>query len=92
MLFRFREPIGVFMSQDQANIVVGNFFAQLDEDGFQTRGPQAIDGRRVHVERLQCDLEYASTCLAQGAASPIPALRVCALRLAGLLHITLPGA
>ena len=52
----------------------------------------AGDGHRVHVERLQADRVYAGTCLAVGAASPIPALRVCARRLAGLLHITLPPA
>ena len=50
----------------------------------------AGDGHRVHVERLQADRDYAGTCLAQGAASPIPALRLCARRLAGLLDIALP--
>ena len=47
-------------------------------------------GVRVHVERLQCDRDYAAVCLGQGAASHIPALRDCARHLAGLLHITLP--
>ena len=51
----------------------------------------AGEGVRVHVERLQCDRDYAAVCLAQGAASHIPALRDCAQRLAQLLKITLPA-
>ena len=51
----------------------------------------AGDGCRVHVERLQSDRDYACACLTRGAASPIPALRVCAARLAARLHITLPA-
>ena len=52
----------------------------------------AGDGCRVHVERLQSDRDYACACLTRGAASPIPALRDCAARLAALLHIALPAA
>ena len=51
----------------------------------------AGEGVRVHVERLQCDRDYAAVCLGQGAASHIPALRDCAQRLAHLLRITLPA-
>lgn len=50
----------------------------------------AGDGHRVHVERLQGDPAYACACLQQGATSTIPALRECARRLAGVLHIALP--
>ena len=49
------------------------------------------DGCRVHVERLQSDRDYACACLTRGAASPIPALRDCAARLAARLLITLPA-
>ena len=51
----------------------------------------AGDGHRVHVERLQCDPAYACACLQQGATSKVPALRQCASRLAGVLHIALPA-
>lgn len=51
----------------------------------------AGDGHRVHVERLQDDPAYASACLALGAASRIPALRVSTRRLATLLGLLLPG-
>ena len=51
----------------------------------------AGEGVRVHVERLQCDRDYAADCLGQGAASHIPTLRDCAQRLARLLKITLPA-
>lgn len=50
----------------------------------------AGDGHRVHVERLQADRSYAAQCLAQGAASPMPALRDAAQRLAALLDLPLP--
>ena len=50
----------------------------------------AGEGVRVHVERLQCDRDYAAACLAQGAQSHIPALRDCAQHLASLLQVALP--
>ena len=50
----------------------------------------AGDGHRVHVERLQADRAYAGQCLALGAASPTPALRDAAQRLATTLDLHLP--
>ena len=47
-------------------------------------------GHRVHVERLQADRAYAGQCLALGAASPTPALRDAAQRLATTLDLHLP--
>ncbi len=51
----------------------------------------AGDGHRVHVERLQADPDYASHCLALGAASHTPALRDATQRLAAALHLPPPG-
>jgi hypothetical protein len=51
----------------------------------------AGDGHRIHVERLQADREYASACLALGAASGIVALRDSTRRLANALQIVLPA-
>ncbi len=42
----------------------------------------AHEGHRVHVERLQCDRDYASECLARASASSVEALRDAARRLA----------
>ena len=50
----------------------------------------AGDGHRVHVERLQADRTYAGQCLALRAASPTPALRDAAQRLAATLDLPLP--
>ena len=40
----------------------------------------AHEGHRVHVERLQCDRDYASECLARASASSVAALREAAER------------
>lgn len=51
----------------------------------------AHEGHRIHVERLQCDRDYASECLARASASSVAALREAAQRLAQSLA-RLPAA
>ena len=48
-------------------------------------------GHRVHVERMQVDRDYATACLALGAASGIDVLRASTRRLAIALEIVLPA-
>ena len=47
----------------------------------------AGEGLHLHVERLQCDTEYARRVFEAAAGSPNAALRSVALRVQGLLHI-----
>ncbi len=46
----------------------------------------AMQGERVHVERLQTDREYALLCLRRGAESRNATLRTCACRLLATLE------
>jgi hypothetical protein len=50
----------------------------------------AGDGHRVHVERLLTEADYARSCLVWANASPKPATRAAAQRIARNMGVALP--